>query len=695
MTDAVRTERAAVAAPTGVSSPRGRTSAVAVRPRLRTVLESWALLLPIVLLGLSHADGPALWLAAIAYLAASSVLAILTPSRGDRRPWIVARIGVSVLMVAAGQLATGSTGILSVVYLPIVAVAAFAGRGYLVLALVASIVSHFGVETLDRGTMLEAGQRTLGFAAAAGLAAFGTRREVVRMQRGRDRLRRAVVNDRRRARQIAGVEAIGRILAARGPTDEALDALVRRPAREFGYRYVSVYLGDQRHVRLGAQRGYRELVTEFDGERGIVGRVMRTREPAFIPDVAAERDYWGLNPDVRSEICVPLLADDEFLGFINVEATGHELDETDLRVMVTVADRLAAALIIGRERQRLSERADLFRHLHEFSEAVSATLQPTELHRAMARAASNVVRADAVYLHVRDRDTGRYLLAAVEGGERVSVGAEAIPGSGVPGRALEAGELVVDEVAHERVAIDLAPVPAARDEPAAPYLAASLPLGRDREPLGVLTLLRADRGDRFTDLDRGALAMLGQQAALAITNVKLHADVAELALRDPLTGLFNRRYLDPALEQLLARRARQAVAERVPIATIMFDLDHFSELNNRHGHQAGDEVLRAFGAILRTRMRATDLVARFGGEEFAAVLYRATLADATRIADEVRRQLAATPFVGQMGEELTATVSAGCAAVHPEDEQADDLLRAADVALFMAKRAGRDRVCAA
>jgi diguanylate cyclase (GGDEF)-like protein len=127
----------------------------------------------------------------------------------------------------------------------------------------------------------------------------------------------------------------------------------------------------------------------------------------------------------------------------------------------------------------------------------------------------------------------------------------------------------------------------------------------------------------------------------------------------------------------------------------MFDLDHFSELNNRHGHQVGDEVLRAFGSILRSRMRSSDLVARFGGEEFVAILFRATLDDATRIADEIREQLAATPILGSAGEELSATVSAGCAAIGPEHDSPEELLRAADVALYMAKRAGRDRVCAA
>jgi diguanylate cyclase (GGDEF)-like protein len=689
MTDAVQ-HRHAARAGIGASFPlaeRFRRAAFAVRDR--SVHEAAALLLPILLVGVTHVEGPWLWIVAAAYLVVSAALG----ARG--RTWTAGRVLASVAMVATGQLLTGTTGLLSVVYLPIIALAAFAGPRLLLLAVVSSVAAHWAVETLDRGQPLEAFLRTLGFAAAAMLVAWGTRREVVRMQRARGRLRRAMVTDRRRARQIAGVEAVGRILAERSPTREALDEVVGRLARGFGYRYVSIYLGHDRRVELGAQRGYRELVDAFDGTRGIVGRVMRTHRPVFARDVVEDPDYWALNSDVRSEICVPLLADGEFLGFVNVESVIDPLDVTDLRVMVAIADRLAAALIIGRDRQRLAERADLFRHLHGFSEAVNGTLQPDELYRAIVRSVSTVVAADIVALHVLDRESGRYLLTAVEGNGLMTPGAEVRPGEGMAGRAIRDRAMVVDDAVPPPAALRTVAAGFLAERASPPMGAAAVPLIRDRVVLGALTLMRGDRAAVFSDLERDALAMIGEQSALAVTNVFLHAEVAELALRDPLTGLFNRRYLDPALEQLFARRARQPLEDRVPVAAIMFDLDHFSELNNLHGHQVGDEVLRAFGGVLRRRMRSTDLVARFGGEEFAAILYRASLDDAVRIADEIRQQLAATPVLGSSGEELSATVSAGCAAIGPEEESAEALLRAADVALYMAKRAGRDRVCAA
>ena len=396
---------------------------------------------------------------------------------------------------------------------------------------------------------------------------------------------------------------------------------------------------------------------------------MRTARTAFVPDVTVDPDYWSLNPTVRSEICVPFLADGEFLGFLNVESTTRTLEMSDLRLVVAIGDRLSAALVIGRERARLLERAELFRHLHAFGEAVSATLEPTELHAAIVRSAVAVVPADEARLAIVDRASGEVAIAAALG--EATPSGIVTPGQGPSGRAFAEGALVIEE-----------------DESGT---WAAVPLVRHGQPVGVLALKRTMRG--FTAIERDALGLLAEQASLAVANAFLHADVADMAVRDPLTGLFNRRYLDPALQQLFARRSRLDEPERVPLAAIMFDLDHFSDLNNRYGHQAGDEVLRRFGDILRARMRTTDLVARYGGEEFAAVLFRADLADATRIADEVRRALGAMRITTPDGV-VTASVSAGCSAIGSEPATADQLVRAADVALSMAKRAGRDRVVA-
>jgi diguanylate cyclase (GGDEF)-like protein len=222
-----------------------------------------------------------------------------------------------------------------------------------------------------------------------------------------------------------------------------------------------------------------------------------------------------------------------------------------------------------------------------------------------------------------------------------------------------------------------------------------LPLVRDSLVLGALTVGRTAPDAEFSDLELEGFQLLAGHASLAVANAFLHRDVQELAIRDGLTGLYNRRYFDEALERMLAARRRERLSGWRSLSTIVFDLDHFGVFNKEHGHQIGDEVLRTFSDVLRSRFRASDLVARLGGEEFVVVLDGASLEHATAAADEVRARLSERPIRGADGDPLSITVSAGCAELDPAEPSRETLLRTADVALFMAKRAGRDRVVAA
>jgi diguanylate cyclase (GGDEF)-like protein len=218
---------------------------------------------------------------------------------------------------------------------------------------------------------------------------------------------------------------------------------------------------------------------------------------------------------------------------------------------------------------------------------------------------------------------------------------------------------------------------------------------RDGVVVGAVTVERDPGRPPFTELEREGFTLLAGHAALAVANAFLHEEVRELAIRDPLTGLYNRRHLDEALDRLLEIHRRLRLEAPRPLSAIVFDLDHFGTFNKEHGHQVGDQVLKAFAAILARRFRAADLVARLGGEEFIAVVDGADRDRALAIADEVRETMASTPLTVDGSGDLRVTVSAGCAELDPAQPTREALLRTADVALFMAKRAGRDRVVAA
>lgn len=162
----------------------------------------------------------------------------------------------------------------------------------------------------------------------------------------------------------------------------------------------------------------------------------------------------------------------------------------------------------------------------------------------------------------------------------------------------------------------------------------------------------------------------------------------EAARTDPLTGIANRRALFDDAEQVIARCGR----EGSPCSVIMFDLDHFKTINDRHGHHGGDRVLRIFADTVQDILRPKDLFGRYGGEEFLAVLPGATADVAQIIAERVRARFTAE---NRLLDDipLDATVSAGVAAVpRGPDEMYDAAFVAADRALYMAKRQGRNRV---
>ncbi|TIP99135.1 MAG: PleD family two-component system response regulator [Mesorhizobium sp.] len=177
-------------------------------------------------------------------------------------------------------------------------------------------------------------------------------------------------------------------------------------------------------------------------------------------------------------------------------------------------------------------------------------------------------------------------------------------------------------------------------------------------------------------------------------NDQLRASVTqtiEMAVTDALTGLHNRRYLDSHLQTLFDR----AVARRRPLSVMITDLDRFKAVNDAHGHDGGDEVLREFARRLRKNVRGIDLACRFGGEEFVVVMPDTDGAVAEKVAERIRAEIAQMPFaVGQDGKTIEVTVSVGVSAVLKGVDSVSGLMKRADLALYEAKSAGRNRVVA-
>ncbi len=209
----------------------------------------------------------------------------------------------------------------------------------------------------------------------------------------------------------------------------------------------------------------------------------------------------------------------------------------------------------------------------------------------------------------------------------------------------------------------------------------TLPLIAAGEQFGTLELV----SDRFGKEQRMNAASLVAHAVIALENARLHGMVERQALVDGLTGLANRRACTEALQTETARAERL----QTPLSVVLADLDGFKDVNDAHGHAVGDEVLRVFAGVLRDTVRDTDLAGRWGGEEFLLLLPGADEEGAAQLAERVRIGLAERAIPGAAG--LGVTASFGVAEYEPESG-IDQLVDAADSALYRAKRAGKDRV---
>jgi len=168
---------------------------------------------------------------------------------------------------------------------------------------------------------------------------------------------------------------------------------------------------------------------------------------------------------------------------------------------------------------------------------------------------------------------------------------------------------------------------------------------------------------------------------------RLQSELREQAIRDVLTGLYNRRHLDDMLPRILDRARKDSA----PVSVVMLDIDDFKRVNDEHGHAVGDAILVRLGELLGSRTRPGDIACRYGGEEFVLVLPQASLSAAAGRAEQLRRRFA-TIEVPELGPKRTPTLTAGVAVFPDHGSTQDDLLRAADEALYRAKESGKNTV---
>lgn len=323
--------------------------------------------------------------------------------------------------------------------------------------------------------------------------------------------------------------------------------------------------------------------------------------------------------------------------------------------------------------------------LYEIGQGISITIDQQELLERITRMLQQHLDLRELAILLADGD-GQFLRVQASFGFQNEARVNSLifqVGEGVSGEVARTGQTIyVQDTRRDPRYLSY------RGELPEPGALLAIPLRYKREILGVINFGRAGVGS-FSPTDVTILTLVANQVALAIANARLYAQTRELAVRDDLTGLYNRRHF----MQVLQIEWKRAVRFRRDLTVLIIDVDFFKAYNDTFGHLHGDQVLKQLAEVLRRNIREVDTIARFGGEEFIALLPDTDKLGGLHVAEKLRSLVEQERFpIPHSGEMRPLTISVGVA-VYPDDAgQIEDLIDHADIALYEAKDNGRNRV---
>ncbi len=502
--------------------------------------------------------------------------------------------------------------------------------------------------------------------------------------------------DQRRRTDFAQLQAVSDVATAAASLD--LDASLRAATEAFQRvttsDSVAIHLWDEsaQLLRL-AHMTYDQRLYPKDYEssarqsrialgEGMIGWAAKHREAVLIDDTSKDprpRALPGISLDSKSAIVVPLIARDRLLGVVRaVKMEVGAYTQEHFRFAQTLASQIALLLAAAKARAEEQQRFSELTAVHDVSRRVSDASRLADVLSYVLDGAIRLTSAEAGLIWRLDAESDKFSLAATHNlpAERVAEFPPDRPDS-VSRRIIASGRPFrisdVQVIGHQKW------------PSAVPHLHAmvGIPLRSEGRAYGTLLLLHREAG-QFQDKHEGFLEVLAAQAAAAIARGEALEQAERLATTDALTGLFNARYFDGRLESELQRAARYGHR----VALLIVDSDALKRVNDQLGHAAGNDLLVELARTIRQHVRAVDLVARFGGDEFVVLQPETDLPAAVAIAERIRQ--AAYAVSDAAGVERSVSVGVAAFPVHAKDPRS--LFQAADDALYRAKRQGKNKV---
>jgi diguanylate cyclase (GGDEF)-like protein len=463
--------------------------------------------------------------------------------------------------------------------------------------------------------------------------------------------------------------------------DEVLQRILVIARDYFHLQNVAILLLDEEsnELRVRSQIGWESGLADIRVPlgQGLTGAAAQQKRPVYAPDVSKDPRYVPLRKDTRSELAMPLMVRDEVLGVLDCQSDNLNHFDTEtidlLAIFSTQASlSLQNARLYSLERRRASQ-------LEAINAIARETTAVLDIKQLLSRSCTKIQKSFQLsHVSVLLKEEQELVLRAHHGDltPRIAEGDRMSAEAGLCGRALASGKTVIEN--------DLKSVP---DHLAFYVETASrmcIPLVSFGQTLGVLVLDSAQAGS-FKGSDIQPLESVADICATAIQNAHYVERVKQLAFLDGLTGIFNRRFFELRIAEEIERARRFGAG----MAVVMVDIDHFKRLNDEFGHLLGDEVLRQVSSVFHQQLRKIDVVCRYGGEEFAILLSQTHQQHALGVAEKLRKLVEGWQFPGVP---RPVRISVGVASFPDHGTTRDELVKAADGALYAAKQAGRNRV---
>ncbi len=463
--------------------------------------------------------------------------------------------------------------------------------------------------------------------------------------------------------------------------DEVLSQILMIARDYFHLQNVAILLLDknthelQVRSQIGWDAGMDQLNMPLD--KGITGAAARLKRPVYVPDVSKDPRYVVSAQSTRSELAVPLMVRDEVVGVLDCQSRQLNFFDSETIDLLTLFSTQASMALQNAHLYSLEQRRAA--QLEAINAIAKQTTAVLDLNDLLVKVCSLVRQSfSGDHVSVLLREDQELVLRAHEGELKLrgSDPEQFLIGDAIAWRCMATGRPVVEN--------DVARVPQYLPMFEQTRSKMCIPLISFGQTLGVLALDSA-RPNSFQASDAQPLESVADICATAIQNAYYVERVRQLAYIDGLTGIFNRRHFEMRIADEMERAHRYGSS----LAVIMLDIDHFKRLNDEFGHLLGDEVLRQVSSLFSQQLRKIDVVCRFGGEEFAVLLPQTSAEQAFSVAEKLRREVAGYRFPGVP---RAVTISAGAAAHPIHGATRDEVVKAADAALYTAKQAGRNCV---